>query len=190
MSLFAPPYSFLVGALALAALVGSALYFERINPKNEIRAHLKEKYFSTDTTFGYRPRDFYAMLAEYDKGGRQDFEAHDRFISLDLYYPLFYALSAAALIACLHPLYEPLDHGRSHFLWLLPFGAMLFDYAENLSMRHVIRHTRTTPSAWLTFSSLMTSLKLLFFYAFAFLLALGLLLCVKEVAKLIYAKAT
>jgi hypothetical protein len=167
-----------VGALALFALIYSTMYFGRINPKEKIAARVPN-YFSTDMTFGYSPADLIAVLKNYQP---IDFKDHREFISKDMFYPIFYSISLAVLIACLLPAFPHalVDYRRVHYLWLLPLLAALFDYAENLSMGSALDQYQSPGGAagtgLMRLASVMTSTKLTLLYA-SFLVAILGLLC-------------
>ncbi len=78
------------------------------------------------------------MLARYGPG---HFAAHRSFIRVyDFIYPPFYAVPLALLLAYFFPVLFPGRGGRHRWLALLPLAAMVFDYAENLTMLWVIDH--------------------------------------------------
>lgn len=163
--------------VALAVLVGSTVLLGVLRPREDIRRRLGPAYFATDTAFGYRPAELYAMLERY---AGDDYKAHRLFIFLDLFYPLCYSLSLAVLLGYLLPHLVPEDAlPRTHYLTLLPLAAAFFDLLENLSMLLILNLREGNPAGrsdlLANFSSAMTMIKLVLVYAALFLAVAGLL---------------
>lgn len=163
--------------VALLVFVGSSVALGVFQPKDDIRKRIGADCFSTDTAFGYRPAELYAMLDRYRS---EDYKAHKLFIFLDLIYPLLYSVSLAIMLGYLIPLLAPEEHTRIHYLTLLPLAAAVFDVLENLSMLLILNlregNAAGRSDALACFSSAMTMTKLVLVYATLLLTVVGILL--------------
>ena len=157
---------------ALVVFVISSVVFAKINPKKAIAERLGDKYFSTDTTFGYTPDNLYVMLQEYDHNDRA---AHYSYTGLDLIYPCFYAIPWAIITACLMRTFAVSANCRIHYLMFVPIAVAVFDYLENFSMLGLVLMlpARSNSLAW--FSTGMTMVKLVLIYAVFFLFTTGVI---------------
>jgi hypothetical protein len=191
--------------IAMAVLLGSTSIIARLSPEKEIQKSLGTvPFFRAGRSFGYEPQQLYAMLDIFNKKPDQkaqgeakeeanketkkevDGEAlkndYLKFFSYDFIYPLIYGFSMALIIAYLQKKLNTEGSGngleaiRMHYLWVLPLAAMVFDYAENISLIHVIKNYRGEPMPlWVGFSRWMTMFKLLLVYA-SYLLCIWLIL--------------
>lgn len=162
---------------ALVVLVCATVVLGVLRPREDIRRRLGPAYFATDTAFGYRPSELYAMLERY---AGDDYKAHRLFIFLDLIYPLLYSVALAVMLGYLLPHMLPEDAlSRTHYLTLLPLAAAVFDLLENLSMLLILNLREGNPAGrsdlLANFSSAMTMTKLVLVYAALFLAVAGLL---------------
>ncbi len=187
----ASPY---VAALAIVALILVSMLFGRLNPKNKIEAALGNIYISTDMSFGYPPEALYRMLDTYtEENGYK--AAHQNSIYLDLVYPWVYAVLLVLIVAYVQRFSQELTNIKLHYLWLLPLCAMIFDYAENLSMLWILSlYTKRPPGVSAVSSKIatlvqvsraMTMLKLLFIYASLFLVLFAIVLLIVELYRFI-----
>jgi len=168
--------------LALGVFLVSTVVLDRLNPEKTIRANpnVGDKYLSIGMTFGYKAEDLYTMLDGFSEQNTKDERVY---LILDLVYPLLYGLSWAIILAYLQRIYMPTSTIRNHYLWVLPLCAMVFDWAENLSMIWIQANYRkgeiSNTMRWMTdFSRAMTMLKITFiaasfFVAFALLLGIA-----------------
>lgn len=147
----------------------------------------KKNYFSTDTTFAYKPGKLFQMLGKYDKPDY--FAAHRRFIKYDFAFAISYAVLAALIITYLQNAlaHSPGDPTRPQYLWLAPIIAAAFDILEGITMWFILNAYKqgqpaTEPTALALFSSAMTTCKILFLVAtFVLLLTGGAALIFKKV---------
>ncbi|HEX8887614.1 MAG TPA: hypothetical protein VF779_00450 [Pyrinomonadaceae bacterium] len=199
--------------IAIAVLLGSTNIIARLSPEKEIQKSLGTvPYFRAGRTFGYEPQQLYAMLdvfnqkpdeeaqgeakEEANKETKKEMDgealrnAYLKFFSYDFIYPLIYGFSMALIIAYLQKKWNTEGSGngleaiRGHYLWALPLVAMVFDYAENISLIHVIKNYRGEPMpGWVGFSRWMTMFKLVLVYASYLLCSWLVLLLVRDLWK-------
>lgn len=172
-------------AVALAILIVSTVALGAVHPKADIRRRLGPDFFSTDTAFGYRADDLYAMLGKYES---DDYKAHKLFIALDLIYPLLYSISAAVMIGYLIPFVAGAEGApRIHCLTLVPLAAAVCDLLENLSMLLILNlregNVAGRSNALACFSSAMTMAKLILIYATLLLTLVGIALIIIAAAR-------
>lgn len=88
-----------------------------------------------DARFGYQPGDAYAALAEFGESGRKNY--FNMLAVADSIYPLFYG--ALLVLALSFVLDKSLSRNSLFRIFnLAPIDAVLFDFAENLSIMHLI----------------------------------------------------
>jgi len=174
--------------IAIALFTVANIVISILNPKKKIQESLNSShvtYFAAGKSFGYEPKQLYAMLDAFNKqpDGEMLRDEYRRFFYYDFVYPWIYGLSLAVILAYLQKKWNMPEAGsaiepmRMHYLWVLPLAAMVFDYAENISLLLVVKNYKGEPLPLLVgFSRLMTMLKLLFIYAslFLFLCLIGL----------------
>lgn len=167
--------------LALLVIGVSTAILAYFNPEKTIRENVGDKYLSIGMTFGYKADDLYTMLDGFSEQNRRDTRVY---LIVDLFYPLIYGFSFAIILAYLQRTYMPASPVKSHYLWVLPLCAMVFDWAENLSMLWIQANYRkgeiSNVMRWMTdFSRAMTMLKITFIAAsffIAIVLVIGLIL--------------
>jgi hypothetical protein len=178
-----------IAVVAFAVMLGSTYLLGRLNPSDEIEKSIDVPYVSIGMTFGYKADDFYRMLDSIDRqpNGQELKEKYRRFFYYDLIYPWVLALAGAILIAYLQHSYNETHAVGMHYLWALPIVAAVFDNAENISMLNFLsRYDGKPMDTLLGFSRLMTMLKLIFIYAYWFvILYLGIVKLRKVVCKLV-----
>jgi hypothetical protein len=109
-----------------------------------------------DLLYSYSPDQVYGMVAAYGDAGRAYY--HGFVLSYDLAFPVIYSLFLSLLIAWL------LDRGttsasRLNLLNLLPLGAGLFDWMENIQIASMLQSFPQTPQTTAQLGSLFTSFK-------------------------------
>lgn len=163
---------------AFVLVVSSALFF-MFNPVQAVEARFKEALnhdiFIRMGTSLYGPRKVYAMLDAYND---DDYRAHYKSLYLDFIYALVYALALALIIVHLQNHFRPPDATVSPYPVLLPLGAALADYLENISQLLILRRHRARKArsgALVIFSVLMTAIKILLLLVSLLLIIAGLL---------------
>lgn len=106
------------------------------------------EYGIPDTFIHYSANDFYALMGKYT---HEEIGIYLRgILLLDLIYPVFYSLFLALFIFAL---------SRKTLLSLLPFGVLIFDYLENLSVFTLIMFLPTRNNILATFAGYFTLIK-------------------------------
>lgn len=106
------------------------------------------EYEIPDTHFYYTPKDFYALMGKFS---RENIDIYIKSILLlDFIYPVFYSLFLAFFIFSL---------SQKTLLSLLPFGILIFDYLENLSVLTLIMLMPSQYNILATFSGYSTMIK-------------------------------
>lgn len=111
---------------------------------------------SPDMSFFYSPQELYKMAEAYGEGGRQAY-IQARF-TFDLIWPLAYTFFFGTAISWTFAVVFPPD---SRWRWanLVPFGALVFDYLENLSTSLVMYRYPATGGVMAFFAPIFTVLK-------------------------------
>lgn len=196
--------------IAIAVFSIASTVIAILNPKKKIQESLKSSkvtYFAAGRSFGYEPQQLYTMLDVFNQSPEEKQSAEkqpddkqvdgaklkgqfQRFLYYDFVYALFYGLSLAVILAYLQRKWNTpeaesgLEAIRVHYLWTLPLFAMLFDFAENISLLLLLKNYQGQALPLLVgFSRLMTMLKLLFIYASFFLYICLLALWIRDAIK-------
>ena len=130
------------------------------------------KYGIPDTHLHYTAQDFYALMEEYSQ---EEIGIYIKgILLLDFIYPVFYSLFLALFIFSL---------SQKTLLSLLPFGILIFDYFENLSVLILIMLMPSRYNMLATFAGYFTLTK--WFMASLCLITI-LVLLVRYLAKFKY----
>ena len=116
----------------LAGLVLLYLLFSVVllaNAEKKINALAGQEIGPIDLTFGFNPQGALAMVEAYGAAGRAYYSEIE--ITIDIGYPIIYALLFAVLITMI---YKKLNNQPVLYLNMLPFVAMFFDFLENLTI--------------------------------------------------------
>jgi len=106
------------------------------------------EYGIPDTSLHYTANDFYALMGKYSQ---EEIGIYVRgILLLDFIYPLFYSLFFALFIFRL---------SHKTLLSLLPFGVLIFDYLENLSVLTLIMLMPSRYNILATFAGYFTLTK-------------------------------
>ncbi|HEV7373568.1 MAG TPA: hypothetical protein VGN95_02540 [Pyrinomonadaceae bacterium] len=187
--------------IAIAVFTVSFAAITILNPKKKIQESLNTSnvtYFAAGRSFGYDPKQLYLMLDAFNEreDGKTLRKEYTRFFYYDFIYPLLYGFSLAVIIAYLQKKWNMPDAASGlkptemHYLWTLPLLAMVFDYAENISLLLILKNYEGEPLPLLAgFSRLMTMLKLLLLYASFFLYLCLIALWIWEAIKPLFVKS-
>ena len=157
----------LVGLILLYILF-PAVFFK--NAEEKMNALAGKELGPIDLTFGFNPTRTLQMVADYGDAGRAYYKQVEMII--DSAYPIVYALLFAVIITLI---YSKLLRGPVHYLNLVPFVAMFFDFMENFAIISLLSHY---PEQSLFMASLCEVFKLfkwLFFALVLFLIVYGLI---------------
>lgn len=116
-----------------------------------------------DLTFGFKPQETLKMVDAYGDAGRAYYASVE--MTADVAYPLVYAFFFGILLSLL---YRKTSYARVN---LLPFLAMLFDYAENVN---IVTLLKTFPQQSMAVASLCEVFKLLKWVTFGIIILLVL----------------
>jgi hypothetical protein len=167
---------------ALVALVAAVAVFTWLDAKKPIKDGLQE-YFSTDTTFNYKPARLFGMLRKYhdqadDRDRQKYFDAHRYFIKVDFVFALVYTVASIILILYLSGALSPPFPSWLRHLWLIPLVVGVCDILEGFTMWRVLEDYRgglpvSPPTITARLSSALTSVKIIFMYPLGGLLLVG-----------------
>ena len=148
------------GWIALVAVVIFLLFGMTVLPSQSALAETySAKVGVPDTSLFYTPQDLYHMAEVYGAEGRQAYvRARFRF---DLIFPLVYTFFLITSISWLFKRL-PLKNDLHRRLNLLPIGAMLLDFLENISAANVIGSYPATKPICSYIAVIATPLKWLF----------------------------
>ena len=124
------------GWIVLASLIIFLLFSMTVLPSQSALANTYSAGVGApDTSLFYTPQDLYRMAEVYGVEGRQAYvRARFRF---DLVFPLIYTFFLTTGISWLYKRLPEKNNLNPH-LNLLPLGAMLLDFLENISAASVI----------------------------------------------------
>lgn len=109
-----------------------------------------------DLLFAYTPETVYRMIEAYGEEGRPYYR--DFAMSFDLAYPVVYSVFLSLLIGWLLKRAAPAE-GNWRLLNLLPFGGMVFDWLENVSVITMLTLFPAIHPTLARFGSAFTSIK-------------------------------
>ena len=145
------------GVLILFLLAHAVLLIMLLYTFPSINERMEGKAFDL-RTFGYSFEEAHFLIGNLDSQ-TTDFYIFPQLLLLDVLYPLLLALFLSSLIIRLFKLIGvPADSGYTN-LYLLPFGAMMFDYLENATIVHMIVDPGSLSSQIVTLASSFTLLK-------------------------------
>lgn len=132
----------------ILVLVGIVILFQVVIMPRALFAHLVGSAGPLDVLPFYMPDRAYAMMETYGEAGRAAYRKAA--LTVDVLYPIVYTLCLSLLVVWLGQ-HCPLAQGRLHRASVIPFGALLFDLAENASVAALLSAypTRLTGLAWL-----------------------------------------
>jgi hypothetical protein len=119
-----------------------------------------------DLTFGFHPQRTLQMVADYGEVGRAFYARTE--MTADVAYPLVYAFFFGIIMTLL---YRGTRYAR---LNVLPFAALLFDYAENVNIVTLLHTFPQQSMTVATFCEVFKCLKWLTFAAIILLTVAGL----------------
>jgi len=122
-----------------------------------------------DLTFGFNPGRTLQMVADYGEAGRAYYKQAE--LIIDTAYPIVYSLLFAVIITLI---YRSLLKGPVHYLNLVPFMALVFDYLENFAVISLLTHYPEQSVFMASLCELFKLLKWLFFGLVLFLILFGL----------------
>ena len=157
----------LVGLILLYILFPAVLFK---NAEEKINALAGKEIGPIDLKFRFNPNRTLQMVEDYGEAGRLYYK-HAELI-IDTAYPIVYALLFAVIITLI---YRWLLHGPVHYLNLLPFVAMAFDFLENFAIISLLAHYPEQSILMATFCEIFKLLKWLFFGLILFLILFGLI---------------
>ena len=175
LKIASPP---VVLAAAFIFVVVSA-FFVMFNPTRSIEARFKDAlngdiFYRTNLS-PKGARKLYAMLDAYTEA---DYRDHYKFIYLDFVYALIYAVALGLAIVALQNQFRPPNATVSSYPVLIPLGAALANYIEDICMYLILRRYETGRArtvALVIFSASMTIIKSLLFIASVLIIVAGLL---------------
>lgn len=121
-----------IGLLLLYMLFPAVLFK---NAEEKINALAGKELGPIDLTIGYDPQRTLRMVEEYGEEARKYYASVET--SIDLAYPVVYALLFAVLLTMI---YRRLLGRQVMHINMLPFVAMFFDFLENLTIVSMLRH--------------------------------------------------
>ena len=157
----------LVGLLLLYTLFPAVLFKNAEKKINELAG---KEIGPIDLTFGFNPQRTLQMVEDYGEAGRAYYKQAE--LTLDLFYPMVYALLLAVILTLI---YRKLINGPVRYLNVLPFVAMIFDYLENYTIVSMLTHYPEQSIAMATLCELFKLIKFLLFGLILFLIFYGLI---------------
>lgn len=130
-----------------------------------------------DLQFFYTPEKVYEMIASYGEAGRAAYRTFE--LTGDIIYPIVYTLFFSLLITWLFQRGFAADSAAQR-LNVVPFGALLFDLLENLSIVLMLSSYPSTLTivAWL--ATIFTMIKWVFAGVSIVLLLVGFVMALKN----------
>jgi hypothetical protein len=130
-----------------------------------------------DLQFFYTPKKVYSMIASYGDAGRATYRTFE--LTGDIVYPIVYTLFFSLLITWLFQRGFAID-SKLQRLNVVPFGALLFDLLENMSIVAMLSLYPSTLDivAWL--ATIFTVIKWSFAGASIVLVFVGLVVALKN----------
>lgn len=140
--------------VALAVYIVFPAYFLK-NAETRIHELAGKKIPIIDLSFGFKPQSTLDLVAGYGDAGRAFYAAIE--MSTDLVYPIAYAFLFGIILAMLYR--------KEVYAWvcLLPFGMLLFDYGENISIIYLLKTYPQQSWAMAAFCELFKMMKWLTF---------------------------
>ena len=132
------------------------------NAEKKINALAGKKVGVIDLTVGYDPKQTLQMVEDYGDDARAYYKQAE--LTLDTPYPLIYTFMFAVIITMI---YRRLLGRPVQYLNLVPFAALVFDYAENICVISLLSHY---PEQSMTMATLCEIFKLLKFFMFGVIL--------------------
>jgi hypothetical protein len=132
------------------------------NAESKINELAQKTVGVIDLTFGFNPQKTLQMVAEYGDAGREYYA--DTEMTTDVLYPIVYTLLFCIILTLLfrNKPYKPFS-----FINLLPFGALVFDLLENLS---IVTLLKSFPNSSETVAIICEIVKMLKWIAFGLVL--------------------
>lgn len=148
------------GIVILFLLAHSVLFLMMIFTFPRINAKFETLAFDLKS-FGYTSVEAIKMIEKLDQS-TIDFYIFPQLFLLDLLYPLLLALFLSVLIIRLSGLVRISSYNDYSKLFLLPFLAMIIDYAENIMIYFMITLPMNKSAIFIKIGSICTQLKGLF----------------------------
>jgi hypothetical protein len=130
------------------------------NAEEEINQLAGKKIGVIDLTIGFNPQKTLQMVADYGDEARAYYAQTE--MTTDVIYPIVYALLFGVILSLL---YRDKAYKPFHWVNLLPFIALIFDYLENICIVSLLQNY---PLQSLIVASFCEGFKLLKWVAFIF----------------------
>lgn len=124
-----------------------------------------------DIEIGYNAADLRSMISQMNTEECRNTYLHIATVT-DSVYPLVYGFFFFFSIVFLY--YKGKNPSRVLWLYLVPIAAMLFDYAENASLAHIVRQHQNFSDFSANLASALSMLKWLFALAGVLVILVGL----------------
>lgn len=130
-----------------------------------------------DVLFFYTPEQAYSMIASYGDEGRAMYRTFA--MTGDILYPVVYSLFFSLFITWLFQRgFAPTS--KMHLLNVVPLGAWLFDWLENIHIVTMLTLYPSTPTLVATLASFCTMIKWGFGVAATVVILIGLVMALKN----------
>jgi len=130
-----------------------------------------------DLLFSYTPEQAYSMIASYGDEGRVIYRTFA--MTGDIIYPVVYSLFFSLIITWLFQRsFAPTS--KMHLLNLIPLGAWLFDWLENIHLVTMLTLYPSTPTLVARLASFCTTMKWSFGAVAIVLVLIGFVMALKN----------
>jgi hypothetical protein len=132
------------------------------NAESKINELAQKTVGVIDLTFGFNQQKTLQMVADYGNVAREYYANTE--MTTDVFYPIVYTLLFCIILTLLfrNKIYKPFS-----FINLLPFGAMIFDFLENIT---IVTLLKTFPNSSETVAIVCEIVKMLKWIAFGLVL--------------------
>ncbi len=130
-----------------------------------------------DLLLSYTPEKAYSMIASYGNAGRSLYRTFA--MTADVIYPVVYSIFLGLLITWLFQR-SIAPNSKLQMLNTVPFGALLFDWLENISIVTMLSLYPSTPTTVAKLASICTTIKWSFGAAGMLLVLIGFAIALKN----------